>query len=124
MTSKPATPGLSRCRVLASAFSTGYALFSCDIGTPRNMGAGMFPFVIGTMIALFGLGFAAPTLLELSARSHAEGRAGPLGDDPAARHRRRVVACSHAFTALVGPFGMIPATLAMTKRSPHSAIAS
>lgn len=94
-------------------FFTGYALLKLDIGTPRNMGAGMFPFVVGTTIVLFGLGFAVPTLLELSAGRTPKGEPGRW-ETIEWRGIATVVASLAAFTALVGPFGMIPATLAMT----------
>lgn len=94
-------------------FFTGYALIKLDIGTPRSMGAGMFPLVVGTAIVLFGLGFAVPTLLELSAGRSPKGKPGRW-ETIEWRGIVTVVASLAAFTALVGPFGMIPATLAMT----------
>lgn len=95
------------------AFYVGYALIALDIGTPRSMGAGMFPFVVGSVVVLFGLGFAVPTLVELWAGRKPNGEPGRW-EAIEWRGMVTVVASIAAFAALVGQFGMIPATFAMT----------
>src|SRR6478752_906898 len=45
----------------------GYAWVQLPIGRLSNMGAGMFPLIIGSVVALFGLGFAVPALFAMRA---------------------------------------------------------
>ena len=94
-------------------FYVGYALLKLDIGTPRSMGAGMFPFVVGSVIVLFGFGFTVPTLIELWAGGKPAGEGGRW-EEIEWRGIVTVVASISVFAALVGSFGMIPATFAMT----------
>lgn len=98
---------------LFGAFYVGYALVRLDIGTPRSMGAGMFPLVVGSVVVLFGLGFAVPTLLELWAGRAPKGEGGRW-ETIEWRGLVTVVASISVFAALVGSFGLIPATFAMT----------
>jgi hypothetical protein len=99
-------------------FYAGYALLKLDIGTPRAMGAGMFPLVIGSVVTLFGAGFAAPTLLELFGGRVAKGDQAKSDawrwEEIEWRGILTVVASIAVFAALVGRFGLIPATFAMT----------
>lgn len=95
------------------AFYGGYALLKLDIGTPRSMGAGMFPFVIGSVVVLFGLGFAVPTLIEVWAGRKPRGEPGRW-EAIEWRGIATVVASISVFAALVGSFGLAPATFAMT----------
>jgi hypothetical protein len=91
----------------------GYAYMQLPVGRLSNMGAGMFPLIIGSVVALFGLGFAVPALIAITT--------GAAGGDPSDRWEkfdwRGALAVSvsiAAFAAVVGRFGLIPATLAMT----------
>lgn len=95
------------------AFYVGYALVKLEIGTPRAMGAGMFPMVVGTVVALFGLGFAVPTLLQL-AGGHEDKSPASRWEEIDWRGMAAVVASIAVFAAIVGRFGLIPATFAMT----------
>jgi hypothetical protein len=91
----------------------GYAYVQLPVGRLSNMGAGMFPLIIGSAVALFGLGFAVPALFSMRSRV--------TDHDPLDRWEtfdwRGALAVSiaiAAFAAIVGRFGLIPATLAMT----------
>src|SRR5262245_46631456 len=95
------------------ALYAGYAWTQLPVGRLSNMGAGMFPLIIGSVISLFGLGFLVPALIAM--------RTGTGKQDPYDRWEkfdwRGALAVSiaiAAFAALVGRFGLIPATLAMT----------
>jgi hypothetical protein len=95
------------------ALYAGYAWIQLPIGRLSNMGAGMFPLIIGSVVALFGLGFAVPALIAM--------RAHVTPQDPLDRWEKfdwrgalAVSVAIAAFAAIVGRFGLIPATLAMT----------
>lgn len=80
-----------------------YANASYDLGTFRRMGPGMFPLLLGVILAGFGGLIAVPAFF----------RAGP-------RFQIRlwsplfVLAGVAAFALVVRPFGLIPAILAVT----------
>lgn len=79
-----------------------YAFGHYDMGTFSNMGSGLFPAVLGALLALLGLGILVPAL----------GRQGTM---PAIEWRSAsaVLAGTLAFALLVDSFGMVPAIFAM-----------
>jgi hypothetical protein len=85
-----------------------WAFNTLSMGTPRRMGPGMFPAGIGGLISLAGLGVLVQGLLDRA-------RNAETGTKPAVNLRALVwvTAALLAFGLLVGPFGMIPAIVAL-----------
>lgn len=73
------------------------------MGTLRRMGPGYFPVLIGGMIILFGLLVLVPGMLRAGSMPRPEWR-------PFATISLSVL----AFALLVEPFGLVPATVALT----------
>lgn len=85
-----------------------WAFDTLSMGTPRRMGPGMFPAGIGGLIALAGLGVLIQGVLDRARTA----QAGPKS----ALNLRPLICVSAALLAfglLVGPFGMIPAIVAL-----------
>ena len=80
-----------------------YAFAHYDMGTPRQMGPGLFPAALGILLALFGLALlvAAPF------------RAGVAPQIPI-RGPLFVVLGVAAFAVLIEPAGLAPAVIAVT----------
>jgi hypothetical protein len=98
------------------AFGALYAFYAATqlpVGTPANTGAGLFPLIIGSVVALFGLGFAVPALIAARSR-RVENEPSDRWEKIDWRGALAVSVAIAAFAALVGRFGLIPATLAMT----------
>ena len=96
---------------LIAAFGIGmliWALVTLPMGVPRRMGPGMFPAGIGGLTALAGLGVLVQALWQ-RARTRS-------GDTCLRVNIRAVIFISLALLAfglLVGPFGMVPAIVAL-----------
>lgn len=73
-----------------------------DLGTARRMGPAYFPFGIGCLVALFGLGCLLGALRQAGAM-------------PVIEWRPFLAICSAvlAFTLIIERFGLIPATVAL-----------
>lgn len=79
-----------------------YASGNYDAGTLRRMGPGFFPGAIGVLVAVFGALLALPALF----------RRGDL-PRPSLRPLVAIIAGGLAFTYLIEPLGLVPATLAL-----------
>lgn len=87
---------------------TLWAFETLQMGTPRRMGPGMFPAGIGILIALSGTGVLIQSLLQRARNAVVDTR-------PSVNLRALifVTAALLAFGLLIGPFGMIPAIVAL-----------
>jgi len=93
------------CGVLLVAtglFIAIYASASLDVGTIQRMGPGMFPIAVGVLLIGFGTAIAIPAFF----------RAGTF-DQVEWRSTAAVLASLIAFAAMIRPFGLIPATIAL-----------
>lgn len=87
-------------------FGAGYALYAlshCQLGTLRRMGAGMFPFGLGILLAGLSLLIIVPALFRRGMPTEIPLRA-PLF----------VLAAIAGFALLIRPVGMVPAVCALT----------
>ncbi|BCH21085.1 membrane protein [Mesorhizobium sp. L-8-10] len=100
---------------------TVYFAWEYPLGTARDMGPGYFPTIAGVVLALLGLGIVV-----------VEGRT-PVEEDHDYIHPRQlllVLGSIAAFAALVGPFGLGPATFvavflaSLADRSPSLLLAA
>lgn len=89
--------------LLTGVFMALYAMNHYQLGTLRTMGPGLFPTVIGWLLAFFGL------LLSVSGFF----RTGVKPEIPIVTPAI-VLASILAFALIVRPFGVIPAILAVT----------
>lgn len=98
------TPDVIGGGILAAvgAVFTWYTIQSYDLGTPNQMGPGMFPAALGALLCLFGLLIIGQALITQSVF-------------PPIRIRSPffVLAGMAAFGLLIVPFGLIPAVLAV-----------
>ena len=80
-----------------------YAAHHYDLGTLRRMGPGMFPMALGLVLAAFGVMLMIPAFFR-------------TGSMPAIRVWSPLFVLSSvvAFGLLIRPFGLVPATLAVT----------
>ncbi len=79
-----------------------HAAGSYSFGTLRRMGPGFFPAALGVLVAGFGALLALPALF----------RRGEL-PRPSPRPLVTITAGGLAFTYLIEPFGLVPATLVL-----------
>jgi hypothetical protein len=89
--------------VAAGAFMALYAMSNYPLGTLRTMGPGMFPTIVGWVLAFFGVLLAISGLF----------RSGTWPQIPLVTPAI-VVASIAAFAMLVRPFGVIPAIVGVT----------
>jgi hypothetical protein len=81
---------------------TWHAQTEYDMGSMRRMGPGFFPFVLGVLVAGFGVLLLVPALF----------RRGEM-PVPAIRPLVTIIAGGLAFAWLIEPFGLVPATVAL-----------
>ena len=97
--------------LLAGTGFAGYAASQLRLGSFAEMGPGMFPFLIGAILALLGAAVLTLALLD--------GTGEPVADDltpPEPIEWRSlvvVIAAMTAFTLVITWFGMLPAIFAM-----------
>ena len=80
-----------------------YAATHYDLGTLRRMGPGMFPSALGVLLAIFGAATMIPAFFRPGTMPEVR-KWTPLF----------VLAGVAAFGLMIRPFGLIPATLAVT----------
>ena len=84
-------------------FALGYALDRLQLGSFRRMGPGMFPALVGGVLALIGAGIAGPALM----------RGGHFNIRPDWRALLLVLLGLGVFASTVVPFGVVPAIIAL-----------
>lgn len=88
--------------LIAGTVMTLFVLANYQIGTPRQMGPGFFPMLVGCCLALFGLALLA---FSLSARE--------VPEELAMRPMLSVLGSLFAFVVVTPLFGVVPSILAM-----------
>lgn len=98
--------------VIFGCLFAGYAVLNLKLGTFAMMGPGLFPFLIGVVIAGLGALQTFATLSELR-RAH---RIAASGDPIVIEWRSLcvVVAAMAVFSTVVANFGLVPAIFALT----------
>lgn len=79
-----------------------YAAESYDLGTFRRMGPGMFPMVLGVVLCVFGMALAVPAIFRWGAMP-----------DIRVWTPLFVLSGVTAFAITIGPFGLLPAIIAV-----------
>jgi hypothetical protein len=92
--------------LLLGGFAAIYATYTYRLGSFGTMGPGMFPAIVGTIVALLGAGILIPALFE----------AGPKPEFDL-RSALTVLAGVAAFAAFAAPLGLVPATFLLTSLS-------
>ncbi|MCA2012237.1 tripartite tricarboxylate transporter TctB family protein [Cereibacter sphaeroides] len=85
-----------------------WAYQTLPMGSPRRMGPGMFPAGVGVLIALTGLGILGQSLWQRARQVAVDTK-----PDTNLRALIFISAALLAFGLMVGPFGMIPAIIAL-----------